>query len=224
MVYVYLFPCPLWYWMSPYSCNLFRALHNVREAVPTERVTCGSVAVITRVQHRSLSSIRYRYKSFSPGFIRAHRPERRREGCTPKKESIMTVKQGAPVETCSVRRRSLDVSYRSLRGDGDLPPSSMTFCSSDSRIIVRPPTFVRFRRRCESERGGSTSKCPQDALRLRLSRASFPKAYSSLSETRNVVPILALLGTGSSAARPPRSIQCAPAHAAVFSAHSLKKR
>src|SRR5438874_8851940 len=30
-----------------------------------------------------------------------------------------------------------------LRGRCDFPPSSITFESSDSRIIVRPPTFVR---------------------------------------------------------------------------------
>jgi hypothetical protein len=28
-------------------------------------------------------------------------------------------------------------------GAGDFPPSSMTLCNSDSRIIVREPTFVR---------------------------------------------------------------------------------
>ena len=36
------------------------------------------------------------------------------------------------------------------RGAADLPPSSITLCSSDSRIIVRPPTLVRCRRPCES--------------------------------------------------------------------------
>jgi hypothetical protein len=57
MVYLYLFPCPLWYWMSPYSCNLFRALHNVREAVPTKRVICRSVAVISSANRRLTEAV-----------------------------------------------------------------------------------------------------------------------------------------------------------------------
>ena len=28
-------------------------------------------------------------------------------------------------------------------GAGDFPPSSITFCNSDSRIMIRPPTLVR---------------------------------------------------------------------------------
>jgi hypothetical protein len=37
------------------------------------------------------------------------------------------------------------------RGAGDLPPSSIIFCNSDSRIIVREPTLVRCNRPCESQ-------------------------------------------------------------------------
>ena len=38
MTYVYLLPWPLLYWISLCSCNFYRALQRVREAVPTTAV------------------------------------------------------------------------------------------------------------------------------------------------------------------------------------------